>query len=349
MALTIDGKTIGPGHPAYVIAELSGNHGQKIDNAKALVRAAADAGADAVKLQTYTPDTITIDCDEPPFRIDQGTIWDGRVLYELYKEAYTPWDWYDELAALAHGLGLACFSSPFDHTAVDFLEARDVPAYKVASFELVDVPLLKRIAETKKPIIVSTGMATIEEITEAVETIRATSNAPIALLKTNSGYPAAPSEMNLRAMPKLAETFDVPAGLSDHTLGTTVPVAAVALGACLIEKHLTLARADGGPDAAFSLEPAELKEMIEAVRTTEAALGVAKFGPSDREKASLPFRRSLFVVADVPAGATFTSENVRSIRPADGLHPRHYEEVLGKTATRAITRGTPLAWEHVGS
>ncbi len=340
----IHGRKIGPGYPTYLIAELSGNHGGDLERAKRLVQAAADAGADAVKLQTYTADTITIDCDTEPFRIQTGTLWDGRVLHELYREAYTPWDWHDPLASRAESLGMHCFSSPFDPTAVDFLETKNVPAYKIASFELVDLPLLRYVAEKGKPIILSTGMATAAEIEEAVHAIRETAPVPLALLKTNSGYPAKPEEMKLRLLPELAARFDVVAGLSDHTLGNTVAVASVALGASIIEKHLTLARADGGPDAAFSLEPAELAALVEAVRTTEAALREGDFGPTEREQGSLPFRRSLFAVEDIAAGDVFTEKNVRSIRPAHGLHPRHYDEVLGRRAKQAIERGTPLSW-----
>lgn len=340
-------RIIGPGQPTYVIAELSANHHQQLDRAKQLVRAAAHAGADAIKLQTYTPDTITIDCDKPPFRINGGTVWDGDVLYELYKRAYTPWEWHAELAQLAAECGLHCFSSPFDATAVEFLEQHDVPAYKVASFELVDVPLLERIAQTGKPIIMSTGMATLDEITEAVACVQNAGGGPLALLRTNSGYPASPGEMDLRTLVDLRQRFGTVVGLSDHTLGIAVPVAAVALGASIIEKHLTWSRDEPGPDAAFSLEPDEFRAMVEAVRTAEQALGTVRYGPSARERASLAFRRSLFVVADVAAGQALTADNVRSIRPGDGLHTRHYREVLGRKAARNIERGTPLSWELI--
>lgn len=345
--MTIDGRPIGDGHPVYVVAEISANHLKDLSRARALIEAAAAAGADAVKLQTYTPDTITLDAAGPHFVIE-GTLWEGKTLHALYGEAYTPWSWHGELFALARSLGITCFSSPFDPTAVDLLESLGAPAYKVASFELVDLPLLRRIGATQKPIILSTGMAELFEIDEAVRTVRAHSTAPMALLRTSSGYPAAPEEMDLATIPHLSEAFEVVAGLSDHTLGIAVPVAAVALGAKIIEKHLTLSRADGGPDAAFSLEPQELTRMIEAVRVAERAIGRVRYGPTERERPSLAFRRSLFVVEDVPAGAPFTETNVRSIRPAAGLHPRHLPLVLTRRAARDIARGTPLTWELIG-
>lgn len=346
-AITIAGRRIGPGHPVYVVAELSGNHAGSLERARALVRAAHAAGADAVKLQTYTADTITLDCDAPPFRVAGGTPWDGQTLHALYTEAATPWAWHPELASLAAELGLACFSSPFDESAVRFLEEQRIPAHKIASFELVDLPLLRCVARTKKPVIVSTGMATLPEIEEAVATLRAEGAHEIAALRANSAYPAPPDEMHLRGIAALGERLDVVAGLSDHTLGTTVAVAAVALGASIVEKHLTLARADGGPDAAFSLEPHEFGALVEAIRTTERALGEAHFGPTAAERASLAFRRSLFVVHAVQAGEPFTAHNVRSIRPAAGLHPRHLTQVLGRRAACDIARGTPLSWDLV--
>jgi N-acetylneuraminate synthase len=346
-AFAIAGRPIGAGHPVYVVAELSANHRQDLDAAKALVRAAAAAGADAVKLQTYTPDTITIDVRTGPFLIQQGTAWDGRVLYDLYREAQTPWSWHAELARLADSLGLHCFSTPFDDTAVEFLETLHVPAYKVASFELVDIPLLRTIAATGKPLILSTGMATLDEIDEAVQAVRAVGPVPLALLRTSSAYPAPPEEMDLRGIPHLAQTFGVVAGLSDHTLGIAVPVAAVAVGAHLIEKHLTLSRDTPGPDSAFSLEPLEFRAMVEAVRTAERALGEPRFGPTAHERSSLQFRRSLFAVQNIAAGEQLTASNVRSVRPSGGLHPRHLGDVLGRRASRGILRGTPLAWDLI--
>jgi pseudaminic acid synthase len=347
MKVQIGERSIGPGRSVYVIAELSANHNQDFDQAVRIIEAAKQAGADAIKLQTYTADTMTIASDREEFRIAGGTIWDGRKLHELYVEAYTPWDWQPRLKKVAADLGMDLFSSAFDSTAVDFLEKMGVPAHKVASFELVDIPLIQRIARTGKPVIMSTGMATVEEIEEALNAAREAGATQIALLKCTSAYPAPPEEMNLRTIPEMARRFGVPVGLSDHTMGISVPVAAVALGACIIEKHLTLSRATPGPDSAFSLEPHEFKAMVDAVRTTEKALGAVHFGLSEKEQASRAFRRSLFVVEDVQQGETFNTGNVRSIRPGDGLHPRHLAEVLGKRAAQAITRGTPLSWEFV--
>ncbi|HTR68095.1 MAG TPA: pseudaminic acid synthase [Terriglobales bacterium] len=340
-------RLVGPGHPVYVIAEVSANHNQDYEQALRILRAAKEAGADAVKLQTYTPDTMSIRSDRPEFCIGGGTLWDGRTLYDLYGEAYTPWEWQPKLKKAADDLGLQCFSSPFDATAVDFLQKMDVPAYKLASFELVDLPLIRKMAATGKPLIISTGMATLKEIEEAVQTARQAGARQIALLKCTSSYPAPPEEMNLKTIPELARRFEVPIGLSDHTMGTAAPVAAVALGACIIEKHITLSRAVKGPDSAFSLEPQEFQAMVEAVRMTEAALGTVHFGVSKREAGSRVFRRSLFVVQDVKRGDAFTEFNVRSIRPSHGLHTRYLPEVLGKRAARDIERGTPLSWDLI--
>jgi pseudaminic acid synthase len=346
-SIEIAGRRIGLGEPAYIIAEISANHGQDYNQAVAIVHAAHEAGADAIKLQTYTADTITIDCDREYFRVGAGTAWEGRVLHELYQEAYTPWEWQPKLKAIAGDLGLHCFSSPFDATAVEFLEKMDVPAWKIASFELVDLPLIRRVAGTGRPLIMSTGMATLAEIEEAMRTARDAGATQIALLKCTSGYPADPAEMNLRTIPHLAEAFGVVAGLSDHTLGSAVPAAAVALGARIIEKHITLSRAKPGPDSAFSLEPAEFKKMVDDVRVAERALGSVHYGVSARESASRVFRRSLFVVADMKAGEPFTSTNVRSIRPGHGMHTRHLEETLTRRAACDIARGTPLEWKHL--
>jgi N-acetylneuraminate synthase len=343
----IGNRPIGPTHPVYVVAELSANHGGDLDRARMLVRAAAAARADAVKLQTYTADTITIDDRSAPFQVRSGTIWDGSVLHDLYREAHTPWEWHAELAALAQTLGMQWFSTPFDPTAVEFLETLDVPAYKIASFEIVDLPLLRAVARTGKPVILSTGMATLDEIDEAVRTVREVSPAPLALLRASSAYPAPPDDMHLRGIQALAARYGVVSGLSDHSLGIAVPVAAVALGASIIEKHLTLSREVPGPDAAFSLEPDEFAAMVEAIRVTERAIGEARFGPVGLERASLPFRRSLFVVRDVAAGELLTSENVRSIRPAGGLHTRYLGSVIGQKAARPIPRGTPLRWDAI--
>lgn len=338
---------VGAGHPVYIIAELSANHHQDFEQAVQLVRAAKDAGADAIKLQTYTPDTITIRSDREYFRVSGGTLWDGKTLYELYGEAYTPWEWQPKLKLAAEDLGLDLFSSPFDETAVDFLEQMHVPAYKIASFELVDIPLIQKVARTGKPIILSTGMATTEEIEEALRTARDAGATQIALLKCTSSYPARAEEMNLRTIPEMIRRFKAPVGLSDHSLDVVVPVTAVALGACLIEKHLTMSRAVQGPDSGFSLEPHEFKEMVDAVRTTEKALGGVHFGVSAHEESSRVFRRSLFVVADIKRGDLFTVENIRSIRPGHGLHTRYLKDMIGKRAKRDIDGGTPLSWDMV--
>lgn len=347
--ISIAGRTIGKGHPVYMIAEMSANHNGDFSRAKALVHAAADAGVDAIKLQTYTADTITLKHDSAPFRLDSGTVWDGRTLHELYSDAFTPWEWQPELKSLAESLGLACFSSPFDGTAVSFLEKLDVPAYKIASFELVDLPLIRTVAKTGKPMIMSTGMATLGEIDEAVQAARVAGNTELALLKTNSAYPAPPSEMNLRTLPHLGRSFSVPAGLSDHTLGTEVALAAVALGATLVEKHLCLRRSDGGPDSDFSLEPEEFGQLVTQVRSVEAALGSVVYEPTEKQRASLPYRRSLFVVKNIKKGEAFTTENIRSIRPGDGLHTRHLSRVLASHASEDIARGTPLSFKLIVS
>jgi pseudaminic acid synthase len=342
-SIQIGGRTVGPGRPCYIIAEMSANHGQNLEQALAIVRAAAEAGADAIKLQTYTPDTLTINCDAPDFRIGKGTIWEGRNLYQLYAEAFTPWEWQARLKTEAELLGMDCFSTPFDATAVDFLEELGVVCHKIASFEIVDLPLIRRIASTGKPIILSTGMATLAEIDEAVATARTAGCTQLALLKCNSGYPAPPEEMNLRTIPHLAQAFGVPVGLSDHTLEVAVPVAAVTLGACILEKHFALDRSVSGPDSAFSLEPAEFKAMVQAVRTVEKALGGVRYAPSERELPSRVFRKSLYVVRDIAQGEPFTGNNVRCIRPGHGLHPRYLEQVLDLRARRALLRGTPLS------
>jgi pseudaminic acid synthase len=345
--LIVNGRVIGPGHPTYIVAELSANHNQSFEQSVALIQAAKEAGADAVKLQTYTPDTITIDSDSPLFRHPAGSLWEGKTLYELYQEAYMPWEWQPKLKEIADEIGIDLFSTAFDPTAVDFLEQMGVPVHKVASFEIVDIPLIEKMARTGKPLIISTGMATLGEIEEAVQAARRAGATQIALLKCTSAYPAPPEEMNLRTIPHLAEAFGVPVGLSDHTLGIAVPVAAVALGACIVEKHFTLSRDIGGPDSAFSLEPHEFKAMVEAIRTVEKALGKVHYGITEQEAKSRVFRRSLFVVKDMKAGEMFTEENVRSIRPGHGLHPRHLNDVLGRRAAQDIKRGTPLSWELI--
>lgn len=346
--LDIAGKRVGPGQGVYIVAEMSANHSQQFEQAVEILKAAKAAGADAIKLQTYTPDTLTINSNKEYFRVGGGTLWDGRTLYDLYNEAYTPWEWQPKLKKIADDLEIDLFSTPFDHAAVDFLEEMGVLTYKIASFEVVDLPLIQRVARTGKPVIMSTGMATLSEIDEAVRAFRAAGGKQLALLKCTSAYPAPPEDMNLFTIPHLAEAFELPVGLSDHTTGIAVAVAAVALGACIVEKHLALSRQTSGPDSAFSLEPHEFKEMVGAIRTTEKALGRVHYGVSQEEAKSSVFRRSLFVVKDVKAGENFTAENVRSIRPGHGLHTRHLEEILGRTASRNIQRGTPLAWELIG-
>lgn len=340
-------RRIGAGHPTYIIAEMSANHGHDFDKAVEIMHAAKKAGADAVKLQTYTPDTLTIDCDKEWFRI-QGTIWKGETLHSLYGKAYTPWDWQPRLKEIADELGLDCFSSPFDESSVDFLEEMGVGAYKVASFEIVDIPLLKKIASTGKPVIMSTGMASLAEIDEAVRTVKANGCEEIVLLKCTSAYPAPPEEANLRTIPHLADAFGLPAGLSDHTMGSGVAIAAVSLGACIVEKHFTLARSEGGPDSAFSMEPDEFAAMVADIRLAEKALGTISYEVTEKQQNSKIFRRSLFVVKDVRKGEEFTRENVRSIRPGYGMHTRYLDTVLSKKATADVACGTPLDWELVG-
>jgi len=347
MHLEIKNKKIGSNYPIFVIAEMSANHLQKFDNAVKLIKAAKEAEVDAIKLQTYTPDTITIDCDNEYFQIKQGTLWDGQSLYDLYKKAYTPWEWQPKLKEIAESEGLICFSSVFDKTAVDFLEEIDVPAYKIASFEITDIPLIEYVASKEKPIIISTGIATLSDIEEAANACKRMGNNQIALLKCTSAYPAPLEEINLNTIPNLANTFKTVVGLSDHTLGISVPIASVALGACIIEKHLTLDRSLGGPDAAFSLEPAEFKAMVKSIREVEKALGEVSYELTEKMKKSRELSRSLFVVKDIKAGEVFTEENVRSIRPGYGLHTHFLKDIIGQKATRNIERGTPLDWKLI--
>lgn len=346
--LVIDGRTIGHGHPPYVVAEMSGNHNGDIGRALALIEVAKAAGADAVKLQTYTADTLTIDCDRPDFVIEGGP-WSGRTLHDLYQEAHTPWDWHAELIAKGRELGITIFSTPFDATAIDFLEELGTPAYKIASFELVDLQLIRRAATTGKPLIISTGMADADEIGEAVAAAREAGCTELALLHCVSAYPAPSSESNLRVVQRLAEQFGVVAGLSDHTLGTTVATAAVAMGAALIEKHVTLRRADGGPDASFSLEPPELGELCAAARTAWEALGEGTPCRLPSEQGSMVFRRSLYVVQDIARGEPLNERNIRCIRPGYGLKPKYLPDVLGRPAARDLKRGEALHWDMVAS
>lgn len=345
--IEINGRRIAPGHATYIVAEMSANHNQDLDRAIRIIEAAKEAGADAIKLQTYTPDTLTIRSDKECFRIGGGTLWDGRTLYDLYSEAYMPWEWQRKLKAIADDLGIDLFSTAYDPSAVHFLEEMGVPVHKLASFENVDIPLIEKMARTGKPLIISTGMATLGEIEQAVQAGRSAGATEIVLLKCTSAYPAPSEEMNLRTIPHLAETFHVPVGLSDHTLGIAVPVAAVGLGACIVEKHLTLSRDIPGPDSAFSLEPHEFKVMVDAIRVTERALGQVHYDVTEREAASRVFRRSLFVVGDMAAGEPFTEENVRSIRPGHGLPPKYLKDVLGRRATEDIQPGTPLDWNLI--
>ena len=344
MDLKIGNKSIGDKHPVFIIAELSANHLQNFDFAVDTIKAMKESGADAVKLQTYTPDTITIDSYNEYFQINQGTLWDGKTLYQLYQEAYTPWEWQPKLKKIAENLGLICFSSPFDRTSVDFLEEMNVPAYKVASFEITDIPLIEYIASKGTPVIISTGIATLADIEEAVNACRRMDNDLIALLKCTSAYPAPLEESNLRTIPNLADTFNTVVGLSDHTLGISAPIASVTLGAKIIEKHFILDRKMGGPDAAFSMEPDEFRLMVDAVRDVEKALGTVNYDLTEKIKRSREFSRSLFAVENINAGAPLTEENIRSIRPGFGLHPRYYRQIIGKNARTDIKKGTPLDW-----
>ncbi len=345
--IEINNRAIGPGQPTYIIAEISANHHQDFDRAVELIHLAHRSGADAVKLQTYTADTLTLDSDQPHFRIDQGTVWDGARLYDLYKQAYTPWEWQPELLKIANQFGMDLFSSPFDATAVDFLETMNVPAYKIASFEIIDVPLLRKVAATGKPVIVSTGMATIDEIEQAVDVLRTNGCDQIALLKCTSAYPSPIDSMNLSTIADLKFRFQIPIGLSDHTLASQAPVVSVCLGATIIEKHLTISRDEKGPDSSFSLEPSEFAQMVDSVREAEKTLGSVHYGPTESDKNNRAFRRSLFAVRDIKAGEKFTADNVRSIRPGQGLEPIHIDQVLQSNATESIPRGTPLNWRHV--
>ncbi len=343
----IGDKLVGEGQPVFIVAELSANHLQNMDLALKTIEAIKEAGADAVKLQTYTSDTITIDVKNEYFMIKQGTIWDGKYLYDLYREAYTPWEWHPKLFEFAKDQGLICFSTPFDKSAVDFLEELGTPCYKVASFEITDIPLIEYMASKGKPVIISTGIATLSDIEEAINACKRVGNHQIVLLKCVSEYPTPFEDANLRTIPNMRETFKLPVGLSDHTLGISVPVASVALGAVMIEKHFILDRSLGGPDSAFSLEPQEFKAMVQAVREVEKALGEVSYDLTERQRKSREFARSLFVVEDVKKGEVFTEKNVRSIRPGYGLHPKYLKDVLGRKAKRDIPRGTPLSWDLI--
>ena len=345
-SIVIDGRIIGDGEPPYIIAELSGNHNGEIERAFALMDAAKAAGADAVKLQTYTADTITIDHDGPDFRIEGG-LWDGHTLYDLYQQAYTPWEWHEALFERGCELNLTVFSSGFDPTAIDFLAELGAPAYKIASFEIVDLALIEKAASKGKPLIISTGLATQAEIGEASAAARLGGCDAIALLHCTSGYPTPPQDSNLANVQGLVASFNCVTGLSDHTLGIAVPVGAVALGATIIEKHVTLRRSDGGPDAAFSLEPEELADLVAACRTAFDAVGKITYDLTPSEIPNLVFRRSLYVVKNIAAGEDFTTENVRSIRPAHGLAPKHLPNILGRRAAHDLAKGIPLSWNAI--
>lgn len=348
--IRIGTRTISETSPVFVVAEISGNHNQDYGRALELIHAAGEAGADAVKLQTYTADTITIDCDDPAFTIHEGTIWDGQTLHQLYSEAYTPWEWQARLMEEAGRLGMECFSSPFDLTSVDFLERLNVPAYKIASYEINDIPLIRTVARLHKPVILSTGVAYPEDIERAFDACRQEGNEDVILLKCVSAYPTPYEAANLRVIPTLAKTYDCLTGISDHTMGTIVSAGSVAMGVKMVEKHLTLRRSDGGPDSAFSMEPEEFAQMVKDIRIMEKALGSDVYGLTETQKLEHGGSRSLFVVEDIDAGQLLTPENIRSIRPGNGLcglHTMHYEEVLGKTAKTFLKKGTPLQWELI--
>lgn len=328
----------------FIVAELSANHGHEIQIAKDTIKAAKEAGADAVKIQTYTPDTITLDCDNEYFQIKQGTVWDGTTFYKLYQQAYTPWEWHEELFDYAKEIGITLFSSPFDKTAVDLLEKLNTPIYKIASFEITDIPLIEYVASKGKPVIISTGIATLGEIKEAVDTCKRMGNDNITLLKCTSAYPSPYEEMNLNTIPNMKETFGVNVGLSDHSIGSTVAIGAVALGATIVEKHVILDRNIGGPDSSFSMEMNEFKEMINEIRNIERALGKINYDLNEKTLKNREFSRSLFFTENIEAGQLITEKNMRSIRPGYGLHPRHYQELLGKRTSKKIEKGTPVDW-----
>ena len=347
-SMEIGGRHVGPGFRPLIIAEMSGNHNQSLDRALAIVEAAAVAGAHALKIQTYTADTMTLDLDRGEFSIDDpNSIWHGNTLYQLYQQAYTPWEWHKPIFERCHELGIIGFSTPFDETAVDFLESLNVPLYKIASFENTDLPLIRRVAETGKPMIISTGMASAAELDEAVGTARDAGCKSLVLLKCTSTYPAAPVNTNILTIPHMCAQFGCQVGLSDHTMGIGVALAAVALGATVIEKHFTLARVDGGVDSAFSLEPAELAELVAESDRAWQALGQVSYGPTEKEKVSLTYRRSLYVVQDLKAGSILDKDNMRAIRPGLGLPPKYYEILLGARIKTDIKRGTPLTWKLI--
>ncbi len=339
-------RKIGPGYPVFIIAEMSGNHNQSLDKALKIIDAAAQAGVDAIKLQTYTADTMTIDCSNQYFQVNVNPAWQGQTLYSLYQKAYTPWAWQKQLKAYGESLGLLVFSTPFDETAVDFLESLDVALYKIASFETGDIELLKKVGQTKKPVIISRGLTTAEDLSEAIKVLRLAGTPQLAVLHCVSSYPATADQMNLATIPDLTNRFNVVAGLSDHSLdklGLVVPLTAVALGASIIEKHFCLSRIDGGPDAAFSLEPIELKQLVDSIREAEKAIGQATYAVGDKEAENILFRRSIFTIKDIKKGEVLTRENIRVIRPGYGLAPKLLPKILGKKASQDLPLGTPLA------
>lgn len=344
----IKNRLLGDGYPAYIIAEMSGNHAGSIERAKEIIHMAKECGADCVKIQTYTPDTITIDCDNKYFQIKQGT-WNGENLYRLYGKAYTPWEWQRDLKAEADKIGVDIFSTPFDTSAVDFLEDIGMEFYKIASFELVDIPLIKYVASKGKPIIMSTGMGTLGEIEEAVKAVRSQDNNQLVLLKCSSAYPAIPKDMNLKTMKNMTEIFDLPVGFSDHSMGSVGAVTAVALGACVIEKHICMSRDIENPDSSFSMEPKEFKQMVTDIRSAEKAIGIISYDISDKEMENQSFRKSIFVVEDIKKGEKLTEDNIRVIRPGYGLKPKYFDMVLGQVAIKDIEKGTPLSFDMIGS
>lgn len=342
----INDRLIGPDNSTYMIAEMSANHCQDYEIAVETVRAAGKAGADAVKVQTFKPETMTIDSDKSPFRIEQGTQWDGKTLYELYEEAYMPWEWHEDLKEEAHSHDMDFFSTAYDETALEFLRDLDIPVYKIASFENTDIPLIREVARTGKPLIVSTGMASLGEIERLVNAVKEEGNDQLALLRCVSNYPANPQNMNLKTIPHLRRTFGTVVGLSDHTLGHEVAVASVSLGASIIEKHFTLDRNLDSPDSHFSLEPDEFEKMVESIRIVEQAIGNVNYSNSPSEKENTTFRRSIFAVTDINKGETLTPDNIRRIRPSHGIAPQYYEQIMGNTVTEFIEEGTPLNWDH---
>jgi N-acetylneuraminate synthase len=348
MTINIAGRLIGPAEPPFIIAEMSGNHNQSLERALEIVEAAARCGVDAMKIQTYTADTMTLDLREREFFVsDPGNLWTGRSLYELYQEAHTPWEWHKPIMERCQELGIIFFSTPFDATSVDFLESLQVPCYKIASFENIDLPLLRKVARTGKPMIISTGMATVAELDEAVRAAREAGCREIVLLKCTSSYPATPESSNLRTIPHLHELFNVGVGLSDHTMGVGAAVTAVALGATVIEKHFTLNRADGGVDSVFSLEPDEMQSLVVETKRAWQALGCVSYGPTETEKKSLQYRRSLYVAEHMRAGEFFSTANLRAIRPGLGLPPKYFDIVVGKKVSKDVSKGTPLSWNLI--